>query len=434
MKKLKIARTIPRAIYYLSPLTAAKSFISVLASDFRYDEISHFEKSFAAFVGGGHAIATSHARVALFAILKTLKLNKEDEVLMSGINLPDMVNMIRLNGLVPRVFDYEEKSFNFSMLDLENKITPRTKVLFLTVLAGIDSNITDILSMARERNLIVIADQTQSMGMKIGKSALASQCDFSIYSLCDLKDIHVHRGGMIVFNDPSFNERICQTVNLISRNAQKGYFLKFIFEDFISSILLRRSFFHLFIAPFLRVLHSSGKAGLLEDLTKGKGIKIGKINLGRGLWGGDGDLVRTFVPYELLYRFTELQAKLGMKQIEKIKKIQTDRILRSQLLKSIIKKNNLMISSSSNHLFWKFPIWVSDPKKIQRRLFLRGIDCAPTNLPSVCSINAFKFVLTDKAPNAEKLISNVLYVPVHYYLSLDEVKLMGEIINEVIDE
>jgi perosamine synthetase len=430
----KLAKAIPRAIYYLSPKRAIKSFFQVATSPFTYDNVSEFEKSFALFVGSHDTISTSHARVALYSILKSLSLKEGSEIIMSGVNLPDMINMIKLNGLVPRVFDYEEKSFNFSIDDLKNKCTPMTKVLFLTVLAGISSNIEDVLEVASQLNLVVIIDQTQSMGIKIKKIPLASLCDFSIYSLCDLKDIHTHRGGIIAFNDISRRNSLRKTVDLISLNAQKKYFLSFIFEDFLSAILLRRNFFNLFISPILYFLHLIGKANILEDLTKGKGIKIGKINLGRGLWGGDGDIIRTSIPSELLYRFTTLQANLGLEQLRKVHLIQKERILRALLISKSLSFHDQLIDLSKDHIFWKFPLWVNDPKNIQRKLQLRGIDCAPTNLPSLCSIEAFRSFLLDETPQTKKLVTNVLFIPVHYYLTYDEVIKMGIIINEVLNE
>jgi perosamine synthetase len=434
MKITKISKAIPRAIYYLSPKTALKSFLQVLTTSFEYNYIPQFEESFAAFVGSKKAMATSHARVALYLILKTLELDKGGEVLMSGVNLPDMVNMIRLNELVPRVFDYEEHSFNFSLVDLKNKITSKTKVLFITVLAGLDTNIEKIIQLGVEHRLIIIIDQTQSMGLRVDNTLLASRCDFSIYSLCDLKDIHAHRGGVVAFNNLAYENKLRETLKSVESDPQKKYFLNFIIEDLVSSILLRRTFFHFFISPFLFLLHYFEKAYILEDLTKGKGIKIGRINLGRGLWGGDGDLVRTSIPSNLLYRFTSLQAQLGIKQLMKVHHIQDERILRAQLMISLIKENNKLVDNSKTHLFWKFPLWVEEPRKIQRLLQLRGIDCAPTNLPSICSIDAFKPFLIDTTPQTEKLITNVLFVPVHYYLTMDEVIVMAKIINEVLSE
>ncbi|MBC7540338.1 MAG: DegT/DnrJ/EryC1/StrS aminotransferase family protein [Bacteriovorax sp.] len=436
MKITKISKAIPRAIYYLSPKTALKSFFQVMTTRFTFKQVSQFEESFAAFVGSKKAIATSHARVALYLVLKTLELDSEAEVLMSGVNLPDMVNMIRLNGLVPRVFDYEERSFNFSLVDLKEKMTTKTKVLFITILAGIDSNIEEVIQLGEEHRLIIIIDQTQSMGLKVGNTLLASKCDFSIYSLCDLKDIHAHRGGVVAFNDPIYELKLRSTLEFISSDPQRKYFLKFIFEDFVSSVLLRRNFFHFFISPFLFLLHCFGKAHVLEDLTKGKGIKFGRINFGRGFWGGDGDLVRTSIPSTLLYRFTALQARLGIKQLLKVHHIQNERILRAELMVTLIKENNSVIDGTKmkTHLFWKFPLWVNEPKKIQRLLQLRGIDCAPTNLPSICSIEAFNSILIDKTPQTEKLISNILFIPVHYYLTLNEIGLIANIINEVLDE
>ena len=427
-------KSIPRAIYYLSPKTAINSFYELINKELEYTKVEEFEHEFGKFIGCPNIATTSHARVALYAILKSLKIEEGGEVIMSGINLPDMINMIQLNNLVPRLFDYEEKSFNFSIQDLKLKINSKTKVLFITVLAGMSSNLNEIIQIAKEYDLMIIIDQTQSMGMFLNGRSLASLVDYSIYSLCDLKDIHTHRGGVVA----AISEESCSSVkviiNKISTKPNRKYFYKFIFEDLISSILLRRNFFHYGISPFLHILHFFNKANVLEDLTKGKGIRFWKINLGRGLWGGDGDLIRHEVPSDLLYKYTGLQARLGLKQLKKVHRIQRVRINFAKNVLSQLGDYNFVVNKSNEHLFWKFPIWTDEPKKIQKRFQLMGIDCAPTNLPSISTIEAFKNIIKDKTPNTDKLVKNILYIPVHYYLKEKEVKDIGKLINEVLSE
>jgi dTDP-4-amino-4,6-dideoxygalactose transaminase len=399
--------------------------MNVLFSDLKSDSCFDFDKNFAKFIGSKDVVLTSHARISLWTVLNSLNLKNGDEVLMSAINLPDMVNMVLLNNLKPRIFDYSYKSYDFNIEDIKAKANLNTKVIFLTVLAGMENNFIEVVKWAKENKIIVVADLTQSMGAN-NNTHLASEADYSIYSLCDLKDIHSHRGGVIAFNKDGLKVNLLNSLLKIQTSPNKKYFIKFILEDLISVVLLNRLFFSFFIYPIVLLMQILNLSSSLESLTKGQGFKLGNINIGRGFWGGDGELVRKDIPSELTYQFTNFQANLGNTQLEKVHQRQKKRIENAKKLYSIIQDSSKIFYKGESHLFWKFPLWVENPDEFKKKMCLLKIDCAPSNLPVLASLEVFRGIIQDQTPHAEEMAKKIIYIPVHFYLNENEIKIIGK--------
>lgn len=422
-------RPIPRAIYYFKLRTGLQSLAQVVFNRHQFKNQSAFSQKFGDFIGNDNLILTSHARIAFWIILNSLSLEKDSEVLMSPINLPDMVNMILLNGLKPRFVDFKKRSLDIDLEDLERKTTSKTRVLFVTVLNGISINLEEIFEYARKKNLLVILDLTQAVGMSVGGRKLAALSDYSIYSLCDLKDVHTHRGGAIAFREAQKRESLLKSLEKIESEPEKSYFLSFVTEDLISTLLLKRWFFTLFVYPMVRLLLALNLIDLLEDLTKGKGIKIFNLNIGRGLWGGDGDLIRTHLPKKLTYRFSDMQARIGLEQLKLVQERQSQRILRARILMREIENKHYLFYSEKEGVFWKFPVWSEHVKKLKKYLIAEGIDCAPSNLPLLSELDLFKPYHQDQTPHAKEYTQCTLNLPAHYYLREEEVVKIAEVLN-----
>jgi perosamine synthetase len=422
---------VPRATYYFKCRTALNSLKNILFNKHLKKDETNFAIEFASFIGSKETVLTSHARIALWTILNSLKLNEGSEVLMTPINLPDMVNMILLNNCKPRFVDFEKQSLNVDIDDLKSKINAKTKVLFVTILNGISINLDPILKMAKENGLITVFDLTQAMGMVHGKNKIAALADYSIFSLCDLKDVHTHRGGVIAFNDISKKDSLLSSLKKIETTPSKKYFFDFVIEDLISTLMLKRIFFQIFIYPVIRILLFLNLIDSLEDITKGKGVKIFNINIGRGFWGGDGDLVRTNLPAHLTYHYTEMQAKIGLHQLKKVHSIQYARIQNAKKLLSLIENKDIIFYGQEDSLFWKFPIWQNEKQKLELKTYLieNGVDCAPSNLPLLSELDVFKKYHNDLTPNARDYTESTINLPAHYYLSEKEIEQMGAILN-----
>jgi dTDP-4-amino-4,6-dideoxygalactose transaminase len=178
MKKLSVVKKIPRAIYYLSPLTALKSYFKITKESLKSTKVHHIEIEFAKNFQCKHAHLTSHARTALYFILRSLILNSGDGILMSAINIPDMVNMANLNGLKIFAADYKKNSYQIDLEVCKQYVAHNPiKVFLLTHLSGICSNLEDISKFCQENNILLIQDCTQIVNATYKSKPLIDYAD-----------------------------------------------------------------------------------------------------------------------------------------------------------------------------------------------------------------------------------------------------------------
>jgi UDP-2-acetamido-2-deoxy-ribo-hexuluronate aminotransferase len=75
-----------------------------------------------------------------------------------------VAEVIALLGLTPVLVDVDERTFNIDASEVERRITDRTKAIVPVHLFGQCSNMADILGLAAAREISVIEDAAQSLG------------------------------------------------------------------------------------------------------------------------------------------------------------------------------------------------------------------------------------------------------------------------------
>jgi perosamine synthetase len=421
---------IPRAFYYMEWWRPFRSFFQAfLPSWNKVDKVPGFEEAFKEKFNFKHVVATSHARISLYFCLKSHSFLEGQEVLMTPINLPDMVNVIRALGLKERFVDINKHDFSIDLNDARKKITPQSKFLFLTHLNGIVPNMDEITAFALEKNLILIQDCTQNVDCLYKGKKLEEFSELSFMSLCDLKVIHTHMGSMLISQN---NERLDIIKGLMEKELtplKRSYFFRFLLEDFIAVFILNRYFFSLIIYPFLSFFTKILGPREFENLTSGRGIKIVGLYMFKGLFGGGGNVLKKTIPKEMLYQYCNLQAKVGLARLEKFREIDQKRIENGRALENKINEKRYFppFPEGSRHVFWKFPVTYDYYRDFQSYLFKRGVDIARSNLPCLSTVKEFSS--NDKTPVAEYLVSHTVYIPIHPYIKEKEINLIADMIN-----
>lgn len=428
-------RVIPRAIYYLSPIATLKSLALVVLDRGlkRSNLVILFQEKFRMKIDQKFAYATGHARIAFHGILRSLKLPPGSEILMTPINLPDMANAIYMNELVPRFCDYQPRSIDPDFALAQSLITDRTKVFMYTHLYGISPNMDLLKSFCLKNNLLLIQDCTQSVGVKFKDEDITGFGDINFFSLCDLKIIQTHRGGIVTANDEIIFNKVVLSLQEKENKPSRKYFINFILEDLFFSFLLRRNIYHILMVPFLWLLFKKKKQKILENFTKGEGIYfLGRLWF-RNIFGDEGSYRRLAFPQTYYYSFCELQAKVGLVALQKmdhIDRLRIDNSLRflNGLDHKVYKNNALVVDLRQRNVFWKIPLFCNHPDELQSFLFKRSIDSAPINLPLINSILAFKN--GDESFNADFIKRFGICIPIHHYLTHREIDYIAKSVND----
>mgnify|MGYP001024501761 FL=1 len=130
----------------------------------RGQTVSNFENQLAHYLSTDNVISVGNGTDALLAALMALGLNKGDEVITPAFGYPAAVEMICLLGLTPVLVDVDWNTFNLDPSQLEEAISPKTKVILPLHLFGLPARMNDIMRIAEKYQLTVIEDAAQSLG------------------------------------------------------------------------------------------------------------------------------------------------------------------------------------------------------------------------------------------------------------------------------
>ena len=95
----------------------------------RGKETQAFEEEVAAYTGAKHAIATNGCTMALYLVVKQMKLQPEDEVIVPSLTWSATASIVIQAGATPVFADVKKDTWCLDPEDVKRKITPRTKLV-----------------------------------------------------------------------------------------------------------------------------------------------------------------------------------------------------------------------------------------------------------------------------------------------------------------
>ncbi|MGB1287715.1 MAG: LegC family aminotransferase, partial [Aggregatilineales bacterium] len=185
--------------------------------------VNKFEDDLAAYVGQPCAVATVNGTAAIHTALMTCDVQPDDEVLVSTMTFIAPVNAIRYTGAHPVLVDCEpdywqmnpEKIVEFFQTQctyrdgtLINNQTGRKITAIIPVhILGHPVAIEAICDIAKDYNLKVIEDATESLGASYKGQKIGTFGDMACFSFNGNKLITTGGGGMIVTSDEALAHR-----------------------------------------------------------------------------------------------------------------------------------------------------------------------------------------------------------------------------------
>jgi perosamine synthetase len=171
--------------------------------------VAEFEKRFAEYVGAKHAIAVSSCTTALHLAMIGAGITAGDEVLCPSLSFIATANSIRYMGATPVFVDIDPATFNLDPDRVEEAITPRTKAILVVHQIGLPAALSDILDIARRRNLIVIEDAACAIGSVYKGQRIGLPHSFiSCFSFHPRKILTTGEGGMLTTSDEEVARRL----------------------------------------------------------------------------------------------------------------------------------------------------------------------------------------------------------------------------------
>jgi dTDP-4-amino-4,6-dideoxygalactose transaminase len=164
--------------------------------------VQSFEQQFATYIGTTECVGCNSGTDALYLALRAMQIGAGDEVITTPFTFIATAETISAVGATPIFVDIDLNTFNLDLGKLAAAITPRTKVIMPVHLFGNPLDMTELMSIATEHNLIVIEDCAQATGAKWHGKQVGSIGHFGCFSFFPTKNLGgCGDGGAITIND-----------------------------------------------------------------------------------------------------------------------------------------------------------------------------------------------------------------------------------------
>lgn len=172
-------------------------------------EVEALEAEIAAYCGCRFAIGVSSGTDALLASLMATGVQPGDEVITTPYSFFATGGAIARLGATPVFADIEPDSYNIDPLQIESKITRRTKAILPVHLFGQMADVGAIAEIARKHELPVIEDAAQAIGAEQNGRRAGAAGDLGCLSFYPSKNLGgFGDGGMVTTNDPELADRV----------------------------------------------------------------------------------------------------------------------------------------------------------------------------------------------------------------------------------
>jgi len=383
--------------------------------------VTSFEEEFAKFVGCKHAIAVCNGTAALHLSCQALNIKKGHLGITSAITFLASANCLEYVGAETDFIDVDKNTLTFSPDKLIEYINNNKKpdIIIPVHFAGIPCDMEQLSKICKEYDIKMIEDSCHALGSKYmfdgnyfycGSS---SHSDISIFSFHAVKTVTAGEGGMITTNNDEYAKFIRRQLNhSIVREL----------EDFV---------------PW-KICNYCGE--ILDDDNKCKDVVFcNKKNKEKAPW------LYQQQNLGFNYRITDIQSALGLSQIKRIDKTlaRRDEIFKKYKLafKNSENINLLEEIDNSKPAYHLAIIRIKNNNNVNRSELVEilrkedvfaQIHYIPVYLQPYFS-NKYGFCV-GKAPNAEKVYSNMLSIPLYPSIEDSQINVIIDIIKKHVNE
>ena len=334
-------------------------------------KVKELEEKFAKLCGVRYAIAVNSGTSALHTSLFASGIEEGDEVITTPFSFIATANSIVMQKAKPVFVDIKEDTFNINPDKIEEKITPKTKAILVVDLYGQLVDYEKIEEIAKKNNLLLICDSCQSVNACLNDKKAGSFGDIAAFSFYATKNMISGEGGMITTN----NEKFAKSARRFRNHGQT------------------------------------------ENRYEYQGMGYN-------------------------YRMMDLQAAIALGQMEKIEEFTRKRIENALLLNNGLNQiENITIpfvKSNVKHVFHQYTIKVDENKREELEKYLKENEIGyGIYYPKPLHLYPFFIKMGYKEgdfPISERMSKQVLSLPVHPYLTKEEINKIIKIIGDFFEK
>jgi dTDP-4-amino-4,6-dideoxygalactose transaminase len=227
---------IPIAKPYLTADEAQAAYDTILTGWITQGpRVAEFEEKFAAYTGAKYAVAVSNCTTALHLAMIVAGVQQGDEVICPSMSYIATANCIRYMGATPVFAEIDPANYNLDVEDTARKITSKTKAILLVHQIGMPADIAAFRQLADKHGLKLIEDAACAAGSAYKGGKIGSHSELVCFSLHPRKVISTGDGGFITTNREDYYQRmkLLRQHGMSVNDRVRHESSKLIFEDHV---------------------------------------------------------------------------------------------------------------------------------------------------------------------------------------------------------
>ena len=162
------------------------------------NSVKSMEAAWADYFNVDFAVSCNSWTSGLWLAIGALGLDPGSEVIVSSWTMAATATTILHWNLIPVFADIDECTFNLDPIDVENRITKRTRAIVSPDIFGQSADIESLKEICAKYGLMLVSDTAQSPGAKRNGYFAGTASDIGGFSLNYHKHIHSGEGGVAV--------------------------------------------------------------------------------------------------------------------------------------------------------------------------------------------------------------------------------------------
>lgn len=227
---------IPIAKPYLTADEAQAAYDTILTGWITQGpRVAEFEEKFAAYTGAKYAVAVSNCTTALHLAMIVAGVGPGDEVICPSMSYIATANCIRYVGAIPVFAEINPANYNLDVEDAARKITSKTKAILLVHQIGMPADIDAFRQLAEKHGLKLIEDAACAAGSSYKGAKIGSHSELVCFSLHPRKVISTGDGGFVTTNREDYYQRmkLLRQHGMSVNDRVRHESSKLIFEDHV---------------------------------------------------------------------------------------------------------------------------------------------------------------------------------------------------------
>jgi perosamine synthetase len=162
--------------------------------------VREFEGNFASKHDVQFALATTSCTTALHLMLAAAGIGAGDEVIVPSFTWVSTANAVLYCGAIPVLCDVDPNTYNIDIDDAVEKITPKTRAIIAVHLFGLCADIPKLRSQVPS-HILIFEDAACAAGAKLNGTYAGNLGDAAAFSFHPRKSITTGEGGMLTTNN-----------------------------------------------------------------------------------------------------------------------------------------------------------------------------------------------------------------------------------------